>query len=128
MRRRPRADRTRALTPRKDRPATLCPSVARHHQAGGEPDRRPTVWLGDSYAGDADSLAAVEYYLSAAYLAPDSPQGRRGLLSAARAYAAAKQPDMATTAYKKLLAQTDLPTDMRDTARKELNALPRPTQ
>jgi tetratricopeptide (TPR) repeat protein len=84
--------------------------------------------LGETYAGDTDPLAAVEYYLSAAYLAPDSPQGRRGLLSAARAYAAAKQPEMATTAYKKLLAQTDLPADVRDTARKELSALPRPAQ
>src|SRR5262249_42035227 len=82
--------------------------------------------LGESYAGDADPLVAVEYYLSAAYLAPDSPQGRRGLLSAARAYAAAKQPDMATTAYKNLLAQTDLPADMRATARTARTALPRP--
>jgi len=53
--------------------------------------------------------------------------GRRGLLGAARAFAAAKQPEMATTAYKKLLAQSDLPADVRDAARKELAALPRPT-
>jgi len=74
-----------------------------------------------------DQLAAVEYYLSAAYVAPDSATGRRGLLGAARAFAAAKQPEMATTAYKKLLAQSDLPADVRDAARKELAALPRPT-
>ena len=83
--------------------------------------------LGETYAGDTDPLAAVEYYLSAAYVAPDSVPGRRGLLGAARAYAAAKQPDMATTVYKKLLAQSDLPADVRDAARKELAALPRST-
>ena len=68
----------------------------------------------------------MEYYLSAAYVAPDTATGRRGLLSAARAFAAARQPDMAATAYKKLLAHSDLPADVRDAARKELNALPRP--
>jgi len=82
--------------------------------------------LGETYNGEGDALAAVEYYLSAAYVAPDTETGRRGLLSAARAFAAARQPEMAMTAYKKLLAQTDLPAGMRDTARKELQALPRP--
>jgi tetratricopeptide (TPR) repeat protein len=83
--------------------------------------------LGDTYAGN-DPAAAVEYYLTAAYVAPDSPQGRRGLLGAARAYAAAQQPEQASTAYKKLLAQSDLPADVRDAARKELAALPRSAQ
>ena len=83
--------------------------------------------LGDTYAGD-DPAAAVEYYLTAAYVAPDSAQGRRGLLGAARAYAAGRQPELAGTAYKKLLAQSDLPADVRDAARKELGALPRSTQ
>jgi len=83
--------------------------------------------LGDTYAGGADTAAAVEYYLSAAYVAPDSALGRRGLLSAARTYAAARQPELATTVYKKLLAQSDLPADVRDAARKELAALPRST-
>jgi tetratricopeptide (TPR) repeat protein len=83
--------------------------------------------LGDTYAGN-DPAAAVEYYLTAAYVAPDSPQGRRGLLGAARAYVAAHQPEQASAAYKKLLAQSDLPADVRDAARKELAALPRSTQ
>ena len=82
--------------------------------------------LGETYNGEGDALAAVEYYLSAAYVAPDTETGRRGLLSAARAFAAGRQPEMAMTAYKKLLAQTDLPAGMRDAARKELQALPRP--
>jgi len=61
-------------------------------------------------------------------VAPDSAIGRRGLLSAARAYAASRQPDMATTAYKKLLAQSDLPPDVRTAARQELAALARSAQ
>ena len=83
--------------------------------------------LGDTYVGEGDALAAAEYYLTAAYVAPDTTLGRRGLLSAARVFAAAKQPDSAATAYKKLLAQADLPTELRDAARQELAALGRPT-
>jgi TolA-binding protein len=82
--------------------------------------------LGDTYAGEGDTLAAVEYYLTAAYVAPDTPVGRRGLLSAARAFAAGKQPEPAAAAYKKLLAQADLPAELRDAARQELAALARP--
>jgi tetratricopeptide (TPR) repeat protein len=81
--------------------------------------------LGETYSGEGDTQAAVEYYLSAAYVAPDSPSGRSGLLQAARAFAANRQSDMATSAYKKLLAQSDLPVAVRDAARKELAALPR---
>jgi tetratricopeptide (TPR) repeat protein len=80
--------------------------------------------LGDTYA-DNDPMAAVEYYLTAAYVAPDTTLGRRGLLGAARAFAAAKQPEPAATAYKKLLAQADLPANIRDAARQELAALGR---
>ena len=82
--------------------------------------------MGEAYSGDGDHLAAAEYYLTAAYVAPDSPAGRRGLLSAARALAAARQDDAAATAYRKLLAQAELPSDVRDAARKELAGLRRP--
>lgn len=83
--------------------------------------------IGDTYVGEGDGMAAVEYYLSAAYVAPDTAAGRRALLNAARAFAAARQPEMAAIAYKKLLAQGDVPPDVRETARKELDALPRST-
>src|SRR5207247_9358368 len=82
--------------------------------------------LGETYNGEGDALAAVEYYLSAAYVAPDTETGRRGLLSAARAVAAGRQPEMAMAAYKKLLAQTDLSAGMPDPARTGPPALPRP--
>ena len=84
--------------------------------------------MGEAYTGDGDHLAAAEYYLTAAYVAPDTAAGRRGLLSAARAFSALKQEDAAASAYRKLLAQADLPADVRDTARKELAALRRPAQ
>jgi TolA-binding protein len=81
--------------------------------------------IGDAYAGEGDHLAAAEYYLTAAYLTPDSPAGRRGLLAAARAFAALKQNDAAAIAYRKLLAQGDVPRDLADAARQGLAALPR---
>ena len=81
--------------------------------------------IGETYTGDGDHLAAAEYYLSAAYAAPDTVAGRRGLLSAARAFAALKQEEVAAAAYRKLLTQADLPPDMRETARKELAAVSR---
>ena len=82
--------------------------------------------IGESYSGDGDHLAAAEYYLTAAYVAPESPAGRRGLLSAARALALSKQEEASAAAYRKLLAQTELPADVRDVARKELAGLRRP--
>jgi tetratricopeptide (TPR) repeat protein len=73
--------------------------------------------MGDAYAGEGDVLAAAEYYLSAAYMAPSTPPGRRGLLGAARAFATLKQPEAAATACRKLLAQSDLPNDLATAAR-----------
>ncbi len=73
--------------------------------------------LGDVYTGEGDAPAAAEYYLSAAYLAPASSSGRRGLLAAAGAFTTLKQPEAAAIACRKLLAQPDLPPDVADAAR-----------
>ena len=73
--------------------------------------------IGDTYVGEGDALAAAEYYLTAAYVAPSSPAGRRGLLGAARAFASLKQPEPTATACKKLLSQSDLPSDFASAAR-----------
>ncbi|HEY3067356.1 MAG TPA: tetratricopeptide repeat protein [Methylomirabilota bacterium] len=81
--------------------------------------------IGQSYQGEGDQLAAAEYFMTAAYLDPDSATGRRALLAAAQSLAAVKQPKAAEVAYRKLLAQTDVPADLADTARKGLAALPR---
>jgi hypothetical protein len=70
-------------------------------------------------------VAAAEYYLTAAYLAPTSAPGRKALLSAAESFAAAKQKDAAEIAYRKLLAQKNLPDDLAAAARRGLSALGR---
>ena len=81
--------------------------------------------IGDTYAGEGDALAAAEYYLTAAYVAPASPQGRRSLLAAGRAFTSLKQEEAAELAYRKLLAQADLPADLADEARRALRSLGR---
>jgi tetratricopeptide (TPR) repeat protein len=81
--------------------------------------------IGDTYKGENDALAAAEYYLTAAYVAPTSSQGRRALLEAGRAFASLKQNDAAERAYRKLLGQAELPTDLADAARQALSSLGR---
>ncbi|MET0487132.1 MAG: tetratricopeptide repeat protein [Candidatus Rokuibacteriota bacterium] len=81
--------------------------------------------IGDSYAGEGDQIAAAEYYLTAAYVAPTSTQGRKALLAAGQSFATAKQNEAAAIAYRKLLAQSDLPSDLAVSARQGLAALPR---
>lgn len=81
--------------------------------------------IGETYEGEGDALAAAEYFMTAAYLAPDSPVGRRGLLGAARSLAAAKERDAAAIVYRKLLASPDLPADLALAARQGLAALGR---
>ena len=81
--------------------------------------------IAETYESEGNGLAAAEYYLSAAYLAPDSPLGRRGLLGAARSLAAAKQTDAAAIAYRKLLALPDLSVELTLAARQGLAALGR---
>lgn len=83
------------------------------------------VALGELLEGQGDAAAAVEYYMTAAYAAPETPAGRSGLLAAGRAFAALKQPEAATTVYKKLLAQTNVPADVASAARRGLSELPR---
>jgi tetratricopeptide (TPR) repeat protein len=81
--------------------------------------------IGDTYAGQGDALAAAEYYLTAAYVAPASPEGRRALLDAGHAFASLKQTEAAELAYRKLLAQADLPADLAAAARQGLSSLGR---
>lgn len=78
------------------------------------------VALGETYEGEGQHLAAVEYYMTAAYVAPDSPAGRRALLAAGKSFAALKQPDAAATVYKKLLDQPNVPADLAAAARQGL--------
>lgn len=81
--------------------------------------------VADTYQAEGQPVAAAEYYLTAAYLAPQTPAGRRALLAAARALAAARQPDAAAALYRKLLAQSDVPADLAAAARQGLQELKR---
>ncbi|PYM12475.1 MAG: hypothetical protein DMD81_23885, partial [Candidatus Rokuibacteriota bacterium] len=81
--------------------------------------------IGETYRGENDQLAAAEYYMTAAYLSPESEPGRRSLLGAAQAFVSLKQPDAATTVYRKLLAQANLPPEIANAARQGLAALGR---
>jgi tetratricopeptide (TPR) repeat protein len=92
-------------------------------------DRDPAVAaeaaqaIGETYRGEGDALTAAEYFMTAAYAAPDSPAGRKAMLAAAQTYAAAKQPDAAAIVYRKLLAQSNVPTDVVEAARQGLASL-----
>jgi tetratricopeptide (TPR) repeat protein len=79
--------------------------------------------LGEAIEGQGDHAAAVEYFMTAAYLAPTSTAGRRALVAAGRAFAAQKQTDAAAIVYRKLLAQTDAPVDLLNAARRGLAEL-----
>lgn len=81
--------------------------------------------IGEAYQGEGDHLAAAEYYMTAAYVAAESPAGRRALLGAAASLAALKQPDAAAIVYKKLLDQPGVPADLAEAARKGLRELGR---
>jgi len=82
-------------------------------------------YQGESYRAEGKPAEAVEYFMTAAYLAPESTFGRQALLGAAAGYVALKQPDSAAIAYNKLLAQADLPPEIAQRAREGLAALGR---
>jgi tetratricopeptide (TPR) repeat protein len=81
--------------------------------------------IGDVYTAEGEPLAAAEYYLTAAYATPTTAQGRKALLAAAGAFASMKQTEAAASAYRKLLAQADLPADVAAAARQGLASLGR---
>ncbi|MBI4594350.1 MAG: tetratricopeptide repeat protein [Candidatus Rokubacteria bacterium] len=83
------------------------------------------VAIGDTYRGEGHALAAAEYYMTAAYLAPESPAGRRALVAAGRSFAALKQPEAAAVVYQKLLAQSDVAADLAAAARQGLAEIKR---
>jgi tetratricopeptide (TPR) repeat protein len=82
--------------------------------------------VGQTYQAEGEYLAAAEYYMTAAYLSPESSEGRRALLAAGQSFAALKQVDAAVIVYRNLLAQPDLPPDVARAARQGLATLGRP--
>lgn len=81
--------------------------------------------LGEALEAQGDGAAATEYFMTAAYVAPTSTSGRRALIAAGRAFAAMKQPESAAIAYRKLLAQQNVPSDLATAARRALADLGR---
>jgi tetratricopeptide (TPR) repeat protein len=81
--------------------------------------------LGETLRAQGDGAAAIEYFMTAAYVAPDSVVGQRGLVAAGRTYAALKQTDAAATVYRKVLAQAKVPADLAAAARQGLAELGR---
>jgi tetratricopeptide (TPR) repeat protein len=81
--------------------------------------------IGEAYQGEGENLAAAEYFMTAAYVAPDSPAGRSGLLAAGACFTALKQTDAAEIVYKKLITQKDAPSDLVEKARKGLKDIGR---
>ena len=79
--------------------------------------------LGETCQGEGDFAAAAEYFMTAAYVDPQSATGRRALLGAAASLVALKQPDSAAIVYKKLRDQRELPTELADAARKGLKEI-----
>jgi tetratricopeptide (TPR) repeat protein len=81
--------------------------------------------IGETYQGQGDHLAAAEYFMTSAYLLPQSTVGRRALVAAGRSFAALKQPGAAKIVYEKLLAQSGVPPDIAEAARQGRDSLPR---
>jgi TolA-binding protein len=79
--------------------------------------------LGEGYRAAGQHADAVQAYMTAAYMAPDSALARRALLGAGQSLASLKQNDSAVIVYKKLVAAKDVEPELAEAARKELRAL-----
>jgi TolA-binding protein len=79
--------------------------------------------LGEGLRATGNYQDAVELYMTAAYVAPDSPWARHALLGAGQAFAALKQTDSAVIVYRKLLDMEKVEADLVNAARKALRAL-----
>jgi TolA-binding protein len=79
--------------------------------------------LGEGLRGAGRHQQAVESYMTAAYVAPDTPLARRALLGAGQSFAALKQADSAIIVYKKLLAGKSVEPELADAAKRGLRAL-----
>jgi TolA-binding protein len=79
--------------------------------------------LGEGLRAAGQNEDAVEAYMTAVYLKPDSPWARRSLLGAGQSFAALKQSESATIVYKKLLAASGVEPELATEARNGLKAL-----
>lgn len=82
--------------------------------------------LGEGFRARGAQKDAVEFYLTAAYLAPGSVWGRRALLGAGQSFVALKQTESAVIVLRKLLAQPEVEPELAQQARQALAALGAP--
>ena len=79
--------------------------------------------MGEGLRAAGRHQQAVESYMMAAYVAPDTLLARRALLGAGQSFTALKQADSAVIVYKKLLAARSVEPELADAAKKGLRAL-----
>jgi len=79
--------------------------------------------LGEGLRARSQHQEAVEYYMTAAYLAGSTPWARRALLGAGQSFAALRQRDAAEIVYRKLAATPNVEPELAEAARRELKAL-----
>jgi len=79
--------------------------------------------LGEGLRAAGRHQQAVESYMTAAYLAPDTPLARRALLGAGQSFTALKQAGSAAIVYKKLLAAKTVEPELADAAKTALRSL-----
>jgi TolA-binding protein len=79
--------------------------------------------LGEGLRAAGQNEDAVEAYMTAAYLGPDSIWAQRALLGAGQSFTALKQPESAAIVYRKLLAASGVEPELAAEARNGLKAL-----
>jgi len=79
--------------------------------------------LGEGLRAAGQNEDAVEAYMTAAYLAPDSSWARRALLGAGQSFDALQQASSAAIVYKKLLAASSVEPELAAAARSRLKDL-----
>ena len=79
--------------------------------------------MGEGLRVGGQHAEAVEAYMTAAYVAPDSIWARRALLGAGQSFAALQQTESAAIVYRKLLAASGAEPELTAAARSRLKAL-----
>jgi Tetratricopeptide repeat. len=79
--------------------------------------------LGEGHRAAGQHEEAVQAFMTAVYLAPDSPWGRKALLGAGQSLASLRQNDSAVIVYRKLVAAKDAEPELVESARAALKSL-----
>lgn len=79
--------------------------------------------MGEGLQSTGHDEEAIDAFLTAAYVAPDSAWARRSLLGAGQSFTTLKEKDAAVIVYRKLLAASRVEPDLVAAARRGLRAL-----